>query len=188
MSKFIRNIALFIAGLPLATTRAADVPTPDAPRYTDLDNAVSLRPLNFDMDNLFASHRSHSSHRWHSSHRSHYSGSGSGSSYVPSSSYVTPSTSSSSLPSSSATPSTSSYVADDVESRPTLSVDEKLRLQVIRVQIRLNSLQLYDGQIDGVFGEETKDALKLFQRVKELPATGLMSTPTLNALGISAVK
>ena len=67
-------------------------------------------------------------------------------------------------------------------------MDEKLRLQVIRVQIRLNSLQLYDGQIDGVFGEETKNALKLFQTVKELPATGLMSTPTLNALGISAVK
>ncbi|HBI68175.1 MAG TPA: peptidoglycan-binding protein [Massilia sp.] len=58
----------------------------------------------------------------------------------------------------------------------------------MRVQIRLNTLHLYDGQVDGIFNDETKRALKLFQTVKGLPETGLMSTPTLNALGISAVK
>lgn len=71
---------------------------------------------------------------------------------------------------------------------PALTVDEKRRLQVMRVQIRLNSLHLYDGQVDGIFNGETKEALKLFQKLKGIPDTGLMSTPTLNALGISAVK
>jgi hypothetical protein len=31
-------------------------------------------------------------------------------------------------------------------------------------------------------------ALKLFREVKSLPEAGLMSTPTLNTLGISAVR
>jgi His-Xaa-Ser repeat protein HxsA len=78
--------------------------------------------------------------------------------------------------------------APSAAARPTLTVDEKRRLQVMRVQIKLNSLHLYDGQVDGVFNDATKQALKLFQKVKALPDTGLMTTPTLNALGISAVK
>jgi His-Xaa-Ser repeat protein HxsA len=67
------------------------------------------------------------------------------------------------------------------------SRDEKLRIQVIRVQIRLNTLGLYNDKIDGVFGSTTKNALRIFQRVREIPATGLMTTDTLNALGIPAV-
>lgn len=68
-----------------------------------------------------------------------------------------------------------------------MSRDEKLRLQVIRVQIRLNTLGLYNGTIDGILGASTKDALKIFQRVRDLPASGMMTTDTLNALGITAV-
>lgn len=189
MSKFIRNLAIFVAGLPLVATKAADVPSPQTPRIDDLDKAVSLRPLNLDMDNLFASHRSHSSHsshRSHSSHSSHYSGSGA-SSYVPSSPAVHSSTSTATSP---ATSASSLAPSDDMTdaATPPLSAGEKLRLQVIRVQIKLNSLRLYDGQVDGVFNAETKHALKLFQTVKGLPETGLMNTPTLNALGISAVR
>lgn len=189
MSKFIRSLAIFIAGLPLVATKAADVPSPQAPRFDDLDKAVSLRPLNLDMDNLFASHRSHSSHsshRSHSSHSSHYSGSGA-SSYVPSTPAISSSTSTATAP-----PARTSSVATVEETADDaalpLSAGEKLRLQVIRVQIKLNSLHLYDGQVDGIFNAETKRALKLFQTVKGLPETGLMNTPTLNALGISAVR
>jgi His-Xaa-Ser repeat protein HxsA len=63
---------------------------------------------------------------------------------------------------------------------------EKLRLQIMRVQIRLTSLGLYEGRIDGTRNSETVLALKRFQIVKGLPDTGLMSTPTLNALGVPA--
>lgn len=69
-----------------------------------------------------------------------------------------------------------------------MTLSEKLRLQIIRVQIRLNSLGLYNGEINGVLDGETRSALKLFQRVKSLPQNGQMTTPTLNALGIPAVR
>jgi His-Xaa-Ser repeat protein HxsA len=69
-----------------------------------------------------------------------------------------------------------------------MTLAEKLRLQIIRVQIRLNSLGLYNGQITGTLDQDTRTALKLFQKVKNLPESGQMTTPTLNALGIPAVK
>ena len=68
-----------------------------------------------------------------------------------------------------------------------LTKAEKLALQIMRVQIKLTSLGLYSGAIDGILGKSTVDALKLFQDLKRLPATGLMSTDTLNALGLPAV-
>jgi len=69
-----------------------------------------------------------------------------------------------------------------------LSRSEKLHLQVFRVQLRLNSLGLFNGQISGKLDDETKNALRMFQSVKGFPETGLMTTETLNALGVSAVK
>ena len=69
---------------------------------------------------------------------------------------------------------------------PALTQAQKLKLQVIRVQIRLTSLGLYSGNIDGVRNPATVVALKQFQSVKGLPETGMMTTPTLNALGVPA--
>jgi His-Xaa-Ser repeat protein HxsA len=62
-----------------------------------------------------------------------------------------------------------------------------LKLQVMRVQIKLTSLGLYEGRIDGTRNAQTVEALKRFQLLKGIAPTGLMSTPTLNALGIAAV-
>lgn len=188
MSKFIRTLALFVAGLPLSSTRAATAPAPTAPNLDGDNKAVSLRPLNFEMDNLFASHRSHSSHASHASHASHYSGSG-GSLTSP---MAAPSAPSTTYPTgTAAVPANAAMVAQvpsATSTQPSLTMDEKRRLQVLRVQMRLNSLQLYDGPIDGTFNDTTKGALKLFQKVKGIPATGLMSTSTLNALNIPAVQ
>jgi His-Xaa-Ser repeat protein HxsA len=170
VSKFVRNLTLFLAGLPLST-KAAPGPNPDAPRPDDLSKTVSLRPLNLALDNLFASHRSHSSHASHSSHSSHsshYSGSGS-------STYTSPSLPSPAAPApvaataatttdaSPATPRTPLQAA--VATEPALSLAEKRQLQIMRVQIKLLTLGLYNG----------------------LPESGLMTTPTLNALGVPAV-
>lgn len=175
MSKFVKTLAMFVAGLQLLPAKASFAQSaPMSPADEDLLRAVTLQPLNGSTDNLFASHASHSSHRSHASHSSHYSGSGGGSSI-----YAAPAVSAPPMP----------RAVEEVAPAPvTLTRDEKLRLQVIRVQIRLNSLSLYDGTISGVFDAPTKQALKLFQKVKSLPEDGLMTTATMNALGISVVK
>jgi His-Xaa-Ser repeat protein HxsA len=190
MSKFIRSVSLFVVSLPLLPLRlagaVAQAPTPDVDTHQDLE-PVSLRPLNNESDNLFARHSSHSSHRSHSSHSSHYSGSGGSTSRSPTP-YSPPSESSAPVP------SPQRLIDEPVNSRPSspapppvgLSPVEKLRLQVLRVQIKLKSLGLYDAAIDGSLNEETREALRLFQQVKGLEETGMMSTPTLNALGVPA--
>lgn len=202
MSKFIRNLALFVAGLPL-TIKAEPAPVSAGPAVDDPSKTVSLRPLNLDINNLFASHRSHSSHsshRSHSSHSSHYSGSGGGSSYVGSSTSGAGQEASVSGTSTLAQPSSTypagtsartvpSSLADTgtAQQQPPLSFDEKRKLQIMRVQIKLLSLGIYSGRVSGVLDDPTKQSIKLFQGLKHLPETGLMTTPTLNALGVPAV-
>lgn len=178
MDKFKKSLALFLSGLPLVSARAsADVPeeldTPPSP------DPVKLHPLNPPGSNMFAAHRSHSSH---SSHRSHRSGSG-GLDYRRSFSSPAP-------PNQPTDPDRPALVSPTpaLPAVPQLSRQEKLTLQVMRVQIALTSLGLYDGQIDGQLGKGTKEALKHFQIVKGLPANGLMTTETLNALGVPAVQ
>jgi uncharacterized pyridoxal phosphate-containing UPF0001 family protein len=69
-----------------------------------------------------------------------------------------------------------------------LSRQEKLRLQIMRVQIRLTSLGLYEGAVNGVRDDPTVQALEHFQRLKGLEVNGLMTTETLNALAVPAAK
>jgi His-Xaa-Ser repeat protein HxsA len=58
----------------------------------------------------------------------------------------------------------------------------------MRVQIQLTTLGLYTGAVDGVLSDQTKEAIKRFQVVKGLEANGLMTTETLNSLGVPAVQ
>lgn len=58
----------------------------------------------------------------------------------------------------------------------------------MRVQIALTSLGLYSDRIDGVLNAATKGSISRFQIVKGLKPTGLMTTETLNALGVPAVQ
>ena len=184
MTKFIRNLAVFVAGLPFLTSRAA-VPLQHAPALDRDEGAVSLRPLNLEMDNLFASHRSHSSHSSHASHSSHYSGSGghAAPAYVtpvyvapvtvptPALPVSVPSTQTNSLSASGGTPSSNGSVGlltdPEVNKPAEFTLAEKRRLQVLRVQMRLNSLKLYDGQLTGVLDGPTRASLKLFQGGKK---------------------
>jgi His-Xaa-Ser repeat protein HxsA len=77
--------------------------------------------------------------------------------------------------------------AKGLNEAPALTRAEKLRLQIMRVQVKLTTLGLYEGRIDGALNADTKAALERFQIVKGLPQSGLMTTPTLNALGVPAV-
>lgn len=207
MSKFVKSLSLFVAGLQLMSSKASNAPTTIVERSDSNLQPISLRPLNYNFDNLFAGHASHSSHRSHASHASHYSGSGGYSApYVatptpsrisePTGSVSPPQiTNEKSLPASSSSSNGAGNAPLNVPAevganRPggvEMTHTEKLRLQVIRVQIRLNSLGLYNGKISGQFDGETRAALRLFQQVKSLPMDGLMTTPTMNALGIPAV-
>jgi peptidoglycan hydrolase-like protein with peptidoglycan-binding domain len=58
----------------------------------------------------------------------------------------------------------------------------------MRVQLRLSTLGLFNGSIDGAFGSDTKGALMLFQEQHGLHTDGRMTTATLNALGVPAAR
>lgn len=58
----------------------------------------------------------------------------------------------------------------------------------MRVQLALTSLGLYEGTVDGILGPKTREAITFFQTLKDLEPTGRMTTETLNALGVQAVR
>lgn len=153
------------------------------------DTPVSLRPLNAPSDNLFAGHRSHSSHRSHQSHRSSSGGGYTVPRYQPPAKQqlipappkpeVQPTD-----PGRPAPVAPLPWLAPD----PNLTKSEKLTLQIMRVQIALTSIGLYTGPVNGVLDADTKESISRFQVVKGLKPTGLMTTETLNALGVPAVQ
>ena len=57
--------------------------------------------------------------------------------------------------------------------------------QVRQVQRKLKQWGYYDGEVDGVFGQETYDAVMDFQRKNGLAADGVAGSRTLEAMGIS---
>lgn len=56
--------------------------------------------------------------------------------------------------------------------------------QVRRVQQKLRQWGYYDGEVDGVFGQETYDAVVYFQKRNGLTADGVAGSRTLEAMGI----
>ena len=57
---------------------------------------------------------------------------------------------------------------------------------VRRVQQKLRQWGYFEGSVDGVFGQETYDAVVRFQKKNGLAADGVAGTDTLNAMGISS--
>jgi hypothetical protein len=68
-----------------------------------------------------------------------------------------------------------------------LTETEKLRLQVMQVQLKLGGLGLYEGAIDGMMNPELVDGVRHFQTLKGMRDSGLLTTGTLAALGIQAL-
>ena len=206
--KKLRPLQLFMASIPLWTFRSnAAMPPPLPAPAPEPQDPVKLRALNLPGENLFAAHRSHSSH---GSHRSSSGGGYSAPSPSPApyvspapapraapAPYVPPAQPQRLMPSepnqpvdpgrpSTVSPKPAAGTA--TPAAPALSLTEKRRLQIMRVQIALTSLGLYTGPIKGDLTEETKDSIKRIQIIKGLPETGLMTTETLNALGVPAVQ
>jgi His-Xaa-Ser repeat protein HxsA len=213
MRKFKPLAQWMVASLSLATLRSEAAIAQDLAGSTDSLEPVGLRPLNSPADNLFARHSSHSSH---SSHRSGSGGSSSYSPPAPApsaaprysaptppappaSSYAPQRLYTPAAPAAEPTPryqpvdpgraaAVSPQTTRITPISPTLSSAEKLRLQIMRVQLALLQLGIYDGEISGVLDAPTKESLKLFQRVKGFQPDGFMSTETLNALGVAAAQ
>ncbi|MBE7087366.1 MAG: spore cortex-lytic enzyme [Clostridiales bacterium] len=54
------------------------------------------------------------------------------------------------------------------------------------VQTKLKNWGYYKGSVDGIFGSQTKEAVKYFQRKNGLKVDGIVGNQTLKALGISS--
>ena len=187
-------LAVLMSGISFLSGKssAAALTTSEVGEPSDSTGPMTLRPLNGPEDNLFAAHRSHSSH---SSHRS---SSGGGSYSAPRENTPTPREPSES-PSDRRFSPDSSRPTDPGRAAPVspkpkpatpppLTLSEKRTLQIMRVQIALMTHGLYSGPVDGVLNAQTQDALKRFQIVKGVQPDGLMTTETLNALGVPAVQ
>ncbi len=53
------------------------------------------------------------------------------------------------------------------------------------IQTKLKRWGYYKGSVDGIFGSQTKEAVKYFQRKNGLTADGIVGSATARALGIS---
>ncbi len=194
MRRFKTTLVLFLAGLPFLSGKSESAVAAESLQPVSNDpEPVSLRPLNLPGDNLFAAHRSHSSH---GSHRSS-AGGGSAAPRQPApprdASDTPPDGSSSRLDGGTTSRPTdpgrpAPVTRTPARPKPQLTLDEKRKLQIMQVQIALSGLGLYTGAIDGALNANTQEALKRFQAVKGMEQSGLMSTDTLNGLGVSAVK
>lgn len=58
--------------------------------------------------------------------------------------------------------------------------------EVRTIQSRLKSWGYYDGEIDGIFGSATREAVIYFQRKNGLTADGIAGKSTLAAMGINS--
>lgn len=65
-----------------------------------------------------------------------------------------------------------------------LTQTERVRLRIMQAQIKLASLMLYEGPIDGMLNLETVAGLRHFQTLKGLRETGQVTAATLRALGV----
>ncbi len=58
--------------------------------------------------------------------------------------------------------------------------------EVKKIQTKLKNWGYYSGEVDGIYGSKTFEAVKKFQRKNGLTVDGIVGTNTLNALGIPA--
>lgn len=185
MSKFIKSLSIFMAGVAFNNTKALAINYDVENPFENNLEPVNLRPLNMPGDNLYAAHRSHSSHSSHSSHRS-----GSGSYSAPSRSNPVPSNPYSR--SNNIRPSTGN--SESVDSGRPVTVtpsgrdfnpdNQNLMNLIMRVQVALLIKGYSPGAADGIMGRQTRNALKQYQKDNSIKMDGLMSTTTLNSLGV----
>ena len=169
------GVSTMVLGANAVATAGAGLKAPDS-----LDRGPVHLPntLNSTAEDRYAAHRSHSSH---GSHRSHRSSSGSvrraPSAPAPQPEYQPRS----SNPAPSVIPDSTSRIERTIP-KPT---PQELSIMVVRAQAALMRRGFYHGDIDGLLGPMTREALRAFQQVEGIPQTGRMDIETLTRLGIS---
>lgn len=185
MSRFFRQLATLVTAslaydANAQATENKDVPTSD-------EETVKAAALNEVVSIRLAQHRSHSSHSSHSSHRS-------------SSGAVRPRSAPPPAPPPKRTeppPQQSDPLAQEPrspESYPPAKNAEELAKKlkdpvarkniIMRMQLTLQFEELYDGEIDGIMGPDTREAVLKFKKQKGIPGDKVLDGPTLNAFGI----
>lgn len=71
------------------------------------------------------------------------------------------------------------------EALPGLGVTPLGKQLVAQLQVALLGRNYYHGEIDGLLGSQTQEALYLVQMEHELPLTGSVNEQTLDALSIT---
>jgi His-Xaa-Ser repeat protein HxsA len=183
MKKISSLVKLFTGFAALGVNASDDVEVVNAAEFDFLDE-IETAPLNTgELPIYLAAHRSHASH---SSHRS---SSGGG--------YKAPAPAPRTAPARTYTPPVYSdplgqpkrpkeTIPSSAENnfKKVMSDKDKRKNIILRVQLTLSALNLYDGNLDGVMGKGTRDAVNLYrmnigQQVKEK-----LDMQVLNSLGI----
>lgn len=75
---------------------------------------------------------------------------------------------------------------NEVEASQVLSRLGSRGEEVRKIQQKLKNWGYYSGGVDGIYGTQTQNAVKSFQRKNGLTADGIAGKDTLNAMGISS--
>lgn len=71
------------------------------------------------------------------------------------------------------------------DSFPTLSKVGSRGAEVTAIQEKLKERGLYNGKVDGIYGKQTEEAVKKFQKQQKLAVDGIAGPATLKKLGIT---
>ncbi|MCB1099386.1 MAG: His-Xaa-Ser repeat protein HxsA [Verrucomicrobiae bacterium] len=195
-----------ISGLVMAgvipSTPTHPMPVGYSPNSGGIDPDEDQLLQRFAQDHQFtlAQHRSHQSHSSHSSHRSGTSGRtrspppapapripratpAPAPTPAPRSSRNESSTPPSSiLPSSPATTPQTLLSPNSTAPAPSAT---QIRTTIMQVQISLLAAGYYDGEIDGIIGPMTRDAIERYQRDNGMAVTGTITPEVLDAFRLT---
>ena len=72
----------------------------------------------------------------------------------------------------------------ETETQDVLSKRGSRGSEVRQIQTKLKNWGYYTGTVDGIYGKQTEDAVRKFQRYNNLTVDGIAGPNTLNAMGI----
>lgn len=181
MKKVISFVNLFAGFTALGVNASDDVKVIDVNNRFDFLDEVETASLNTgDLPIYLAAHRSHASH---SSHRS-----SSGGGYSSPSKAIPRSVPSSPVYSDPlgqpARPKSTIPTKKELNLNSIMSDKAKRKNIILRVQLTLSALNLYDGAIDGIMGKETRNAVNVYRMNNRLQVKEKLDMQVLNALGI----
>ena len=178
--KKIYKMASFLSGFFALNSSLSNADTMDKSgvEQTDIFPNSIISPLNPITPWYIAKHSSHASHGSHGSHRSSSGGTSRPKNYKPPSADPR------------GQPKKPQYSKPAPKSpspkEGMLSDKEKKFIIIMRVQLALKLLGLYDYKIDGLLGPSTRESIRKYRLIKDLPAGKIIDSELLNSLGVPA--